>query len=233
MGMLVTFTEASGDEVHQKLEWEGIPRAPHLSSRLLNRQIKYAMHKLQREITREVLDGLEKLMRSRTRDAWGPTFCTILLLCFCIEGIQTAAETFIVCDIEKSQIDFQTAKFNQEHCFTACKNLDTYPYQQTTTLFNEIFRTQRRREAFNPLRSLRESAITGLEGPADLMAQSIFSTFDSCKHPNSTNCNELPLKTQVRKFTNYATILRWSLLESKYNLQKSRPTTLVAWHRSS
>jgi hypothetical protein len=98
MGSLVTFTSDSATNAYERVPQYGIPPEPYLSSRLLNRQLKFVMHRLHRDITRELLEGLEKSMRSCTKNAWGPSFCAILVLCLCIEGLQTAADTFVICD---------------------------------------------------------------------------------------------------------------------------------------
>lgn len=191
MSMLVTFTQASAEEIYQRNEWNGFIREPHLSSRLLNRQIKYAMHKLQRDIMKVVLDGLEKQMRSKCKDAWTPTFCTILLLCFCMEGVQTSAETYVISDLQRFE---GNARYNQEDSFSACQNLDWYPYQQTTSLFHEIFRTHKAKDDFNPFRSISEGTLTGLNEAEDELAKSVYSTISSCKHPR---CKDAGTSTKI------------------------------------
>lgn len=100
MGSLMSFTEESAFNIYRVMLYDGIPGL-ELSSRLLNRQVKYIMHKLHRELTETVLKDLEKSLRSRTKDAWAPTFCSILVLCLCMESLQTAAHIMIVCEFQK------------------------------------------------------------------------------------------------------------------------------------
>ncbi|RDW64864.1 hypothetical protein BP6252_10515 [Coleophoma cylindrospora] len=156
MSRLVTFSQDSAARLAEQL---GDSRIPYISSRLLNRQIKYAMHKLHRELTREVLKGLEKSMRAKSRDSWGPSFCTILVLSLCIEDLQTAADTFVVCDLVK---DGMQANLNRGDSFTACSALEEYPYQRCTRLFHDIYHSHRQAGgrvkdgAFNPIKNLCE-----------------------------------------------------------------------------
>ena len=189
MSRILTFTEESANKVYQNVQPFGGPQEPYLSSRLLSRQVKYAMHKLHREITTEVLEGLEKSMRTRTRDSWGPSFCAILVLCLCIEGLQTAADTFIVCDWEKCEREGVESQYSRTQSAEACQALDDYPFQQCTRLFHDIYRSHKegnggeRKEGFNPLRALRyEDATKGLDQATDQMVRSIYSIiYHQCK----------------------------------------------------
>lgn len=124
MGSLVTFTPDSAEKVYAKSPNYNVPPEPFLSSRLLNRQLKCVMHRLHIELTREVLEGLEKSLRSRTRDAWGPSFAAILVLSLCIEGLQTAVDTFVVCDLIKEE---QASKLRREMSAEACREVEEYP----------------------------------------------------------------------------------------------------------
>lgn len=187
MGSLVTFSDVSARKVHDFVEPYGVPLEPYLSSRLLNRQCKFAMHKIQREVLKEVLEGLEKSMRQRTKDSWGPSLCAILLLCLCIEGLQIAADKFVVCDIQKSEEDGVDSLFSREQSFAACQNLDEYPFHQVTRLFHDIYRSHKeaggaREGGFNPFRALYLGEITGLESETDKMARSMdWLVRDSCE----------------------------------------------------
>ena len=189
MSHSLTFTEESASKVYQNVQPFGAPQEAYLSSRLLSRQVKYAMHKLHREITVEVLEGLEKSMRSRTRDSWGPSFCAILVLCLCIEGLQIAADTFIVYDWEKCEEEGIESQYRRSQSAEACQALEDYPFQQCTRLFHDIYRSHKegnggeRKEGFNPLRALHEEGVTkGLDQATDRMARSINSIIYQCEH---------------------------------------------------
>jgi hypothetical protein len=180
MSRILTFTKDSATSVYQNVQPCDGPLEPYLSSRLLGRQVKYAMHKLHREITMDVLEGLEKSMRSRTRDSWGPSFCAILMLCLCIDGLQIAADTFIVCDWEKCQREGVESQYIRNQSVEACQALDEYPFQQCARLFHDIYRSHKagnggeRKEGFNPLRYLWEvDATNELDQATDHMVRSI------------------------------------------------------------
>ena len=155
MGCLITFSKKSVREIYSKLFPTSTPPS-YLSSRLLNRQIKHVMHKLHRETTQLVLEDLERSLRSRTKYSWGPSFCAILILCLCIEGLQSSADIIVVCDMQEKGAE---ASYTRDQSYIACKELDEYPFQQLTKLFHEICKShsdgnnaRRGDKAFNPLK---------------------------------------------------------------------------------
>jgi hypothetical protein len=188
MGSLLTLTTESAMKVYKRVKPIGAPPGEYLSSRLLNRQIKYVMHLLHREIYRSVLEGLEKSLKSRSKESWGPSFCALLVLCLCIEELQTAADTFIICDIQK---DGEASAYNRNQSFEACLALEERPFQQCTRLFHDIYRSRReasvggssRDGGFNPLRVLAcDGKSVNLDKPTDEMAKSIYGMiYNSCK----------------------------------------------------
>jgi len=189
MKTLVTFSEESATRVYQTLQPFGAPLDPFLSSRLLSRQIKYAMHKLSREITVEVLEGLERSMRSRTKDSWGSSFCAFLVLCLCMEGLQIACDIYVVCDMEKCQKDGSSSAYNRTQSYQASMKVDENPFSQCKRLFHDIYRSHKesnrgaREAGFNPLKSLAmNDKNTGLDSAGDAMAKSIYRMIcQSCK----------------------------------------------------
>ncbi|TVY43304.1 hypothetical protein LOCC1_G005026 [Lachnellula occidentalis] len=198
MKTLITFSDESARSVHRILQpFGGVPE-PYLSSRLLGRQIKYAMHKLSREITVEVLEGLERSMRSRTKDSWPVSFCTFLVLCLCMEGLQIACDIYVVCDIEKCQKDGSNSAYTRSHSYQASTKIDENPFGQCQRLFHDIYRSHKesnrgaREAGFNPLRNLANNdRSTGLEPAADVMVKSIYQMIcqsypeimDLCERP--------------------------------------------------
>jgi hypothetical protein len=185
MSSLVTFTDKSAVQVFKIVQNYGEPLEPYMSSRLLNRQIKYIMHKLHRDITTKVLEDLEKSMRSKTIDTWGTSFCTILLLCLCMEGLQTAAETLVAVDSQKVG---EESKYSRSQSYDACIELDNYPFKQCTILFHMIYKTHkggnggRSQPGFNPFKN--GCSGTGLDSATKSMVQSMNNLiFNSCKNP--------------------------------------------------
>jgi hypothetical protein len=188
MGSLITFSDKSARELYSRHVLGMTPQA-YLSSRLLNRQIKYVMHKLHREITLQVLEDLERSLRSRTKDSWGPSFCTILILCLCIEGLQTAADVMVVCDIQEKG---DRATRNRDESFDACQKLDEYPFHQCKKLFHDIYRSHkdgstggRGEKAFNPLKMAAEQGRMDLDSTTEAMVRSIYGVVcSSCEFPS-------------------------------------------------
>lgn len=179
MSRLVTFSNESAVKVRQAVAEvvppQHAPIEPFLSSRLLNRQCKYAMHKLHRELTREVLEGLQRSMKQRTKDTWGVSFCTILLLCLCMEDLQIAADTFVVYDMERMEREGSQSIYSREQSLLVCQNLDGHPFQQAKRLFHDIYRTHREagsaRDGLNPFRSLQLGEETDLGAETDALVR--------------------------------------------------------------
>jgi hypothetical protein len=193
MSCLVTFTDKSACEIYAKLGGSAKPQA-YLSSRLLNRQIKYIMHKLHREITLDVLEGLERSLRSRTKDSWGHSFCTILILCLCIESLQIAADVMVLWDMQEKG---DKASNNRAQSLNACEELDEYPFGQCKKLFHDIYRSHkdasrggRGDNAFNPLKMAAKSGRMGLDLQTEGMVRSVYAVVCNSCEPSQTPCIE-------------------------------------------
>lgn len=181
MANLVTFSEESARNVFEKVHLlppYAEPLGRFQSSRLLNRQIKCVMHKLTKDITEEVLDGLEKSMRSKSKSSWGESFCAILILSLCIDSLQTAADTFVVCDIEKSEKEGIDRSYSRRQSFDACQALENYPFLQCKRLFHDIYRSHKqgngglREGGFNPFRDI-VSAEVDLDTPTKELVKAL------------------------------------------------------------
>ena len=189
MGSIVTFTPDSAARVSDHSQHYIVLPEPFRSSRLLNRQLKFVMHRLHREVTREVLEEFEKYVRSRTKDTWGPLFATILVLCLCIEGLQTAADTFVICDQIK---EGNKSGFKREQSRTACEDVESFPFEKCTRLFHDVFRTKKegngraREGGFNPFRALEAGVEIGLDPAADGMVRSIYGLVSEYSKPFMT-----------------------------------------------
>jgi hypothetical protein len=200
MGSLMTFSDDSAAKLLENIERFEDPDAPmpteFLSSRLLSRQVKYVMNKIHRDLTTRVLEGLERSMRSRTKDSWGTSFCTILILCLCMEGLQAAADTLVVCDMQNKGFGSQ---YRRDQSYEACQHLEEYPFYQCKRLFHEIYKSHRegngagREAGFNPLKAIGNGVETGLDATTDVMLRRMYSmTWESCKFPPKS-CNRTQL----------------------------------------
>lgn len=173
MSTLITFTPLSAREVYSFLG-HPLPHDEYLSSRLLNRQIKHQMHELHCELTASVLESLEHSLRARTIDHWAPSFSAILIICLCIENLQTAADTMVVCDM---LIEDESEGLERTQSMKACAALEQSPFAQCKNLFHDIYKSQNqeieggRKSGFNPLRALWNGGQTRLRDEEDLMVR--------------------------------------------------------------
>jgi hypothetical protein len=234
MGSLITFSPDCAANIYANCDNLDVPQEPYLSSRLLNRQLKYVMHRIHKDITREVLESLEKSMRSRTKDTWGPNFCSILVLCLCIEGLQTAADTFVVCDIKK---EGAASEFKREQSWQACEAVEDYPFQKCTSLFHEIYRSSKvgnggaREGGFNPLRAMEVGAETGLDSDAatEWMVREIYTMVYNCRKLIflDERCVGVANRYQVKRCRTSLSVRRLLTGDVMLTRRISRPTILV------
>lgn len=187
MSVLITFTAPSGQKMIQHLpsEYTSSNLGNFPASRLLNRQIKQVMSEVQRDATANVLASLEKSLRGRTRDCWAPSFSVILILCLCMENLETAADTMVVCDQlrEDGRRGFQRTQSAE-----ACQKLESVPFAQCKDLLHDIYHSNKesnggaKNAGFNPLRALYNQKDSDLEGKADDMVNGVFEVIrDNCK----------------------------------------------------
>lgn len=127
-----------------------------LTSKILNRQLKHAMHLLLQETTRDVLDRLERELKTRTKASWAPCFCTILILCISIEELQIAVHGFAV---HKATRKSKTNCFSRASGFETSRKLDELLYNDCKTLFHAIYNSHKSKSGlrnekggFNPIR---------------------------------------------------------------------------------
>jgi hypothetical protein len=150
MSRIITYTKDSAEKVVEGL------RRPHklnfaqtLTSTLLNLQIKQAMQGLLYSTTKSVLIELEHIMSSpKTKAAWTDIFCTILVLCMCIEAVQVASDGHAMARLRKdprcglSRVDI-------------CRMLDEKPFKILTEVFHILYKTpkskRKSRVGFNPI----------------------------------------------------------------------------------
>ena len=141
-----------------------------VSSKLLNRQIKFVIHTIHRELTKDVLEGIERLLRSRTKSSWPFTFTTIIMLCLGVEDLQIAAQAFATTQNSIEGLRLESAN-------KACSSLEEFPINTLIRLFHDIYRTNRgmsrgkigpaQEKGFNPLAAKPAPGdSSGLDDPA-------------------------------------------------------------------
>lgn len=185
MKTLVTLSEQSAHDVYTSMPNLASYYNPYPCSRLLSRQIKYAMDRLGREITSKVLKSLELTMRSRSEESWGLSFCALLILCLCMEELEIAADIFVVADMDQEGAN---SAYDRRQSLAACQALEDNPFLQFKRLFHDIYRSHRKSrragQGFNPLQKLaKKGGTAGSDQPMDRMVKSIYQLiYGSCKN---------------------------------------------------
>jgi len=212
--MLPTFSKESSLKISQHLPKDWLSQGPFFTSKLLNRQIKFCMNRLHRELMKEVLKHLERSIRSRSKDSWGASFCTILILCLCIEILQSAVETLVVCENRRESPDLKNScnysRIQSAKAFIG--DLEQYPYRKCKELFRDVYGLHNTRfrdyesSGFNPLQACMRGQTTGLDPPTNSMVKAICDLVnDSCKSQNESPKNRSLL---IKKITRFNTNLR-------------------------
>jgi hypothetical protein len=154
----INFAESSVLLIRERIQGVILPSrgltSRLLTSRLLDLQVKVAVSRIAWELAVETLEGLEKCLRSRTKDGWSFAFCTILLLCMCVEEIQIAA----VASIGIGKPDGTEAPTIYA-ALSACQGLEDLLANKIPVLFHDIYKTNKQHTAgisreggYNPLR---------------------------------------------------------------------------------
>jgi hypothetical protein len=155
-GTTLTITATSKKDVGECLR-KPIMRAydSNIISRLLNRQIKSAMHALRREVMKEVLEELEKELRARSKAMWATCFCVTLILCICIEEAQTAMDAFTM---HTRVHGVESDAPSSEATIETCRKLDDLLFGHLLELFHAGYKTHdtskqcKGGRAYNPIR---------------------------------------------------------------------------------
>lgn len=131
MGRLLSFTPECTEQLLQSWGWQNSPQFKFFSSRLLTRQIKFAMHLVHRSLNDEVLRQLHDGVRKKSPELWTSSFCTILILCLCAEELQVAVDGFTTFTISRQS---GSSKRASQNGLETCRRLD-----ETIEMFMDVF----------------------------------------------------------------------------------------------
>ncbi|KAE9378477.1 hypothetical protein N431DRAFT_528799 [Stipitochalara longipes BDJ] len=150
MATTLTMTESSKEHLTDHLQKPTrVCYHSNIASRLLNRQIKSAMHTLRQQLMREVLEELEKELKTRSKAVWAPCFCVALILCMCVEDAQIAMDAFAMhTRILGAEQDAPSSQATIE----ACRKLDDLLFIHLLELFHGVYRTHQTSKALNSSR---------------------------------------------------------------------------------
>ncbi|CAG8952967.1 hypothetical protein HYFRA_00007683 [Hymenoscyphus fraxineus] len=167
----IMFTQTSASSITAKLG-EDFENSDLCSSRMLDRQIKHILFLENRKVLERVLGTLERHIRARNPSSWPTVFCTILILAYSIEALQSQAQihfsTINYIPVIPSVVERETAK-------QVCQDLDDIPFAQLKYLFHAIYRTsQPDKGGINPfMQGNLATEKIGLDTPAREMIEGI------------------------------------------------------------
>jgi hypothetical protein len=156
MGTTLTITNVSKEYVTERLQKPNMRSYDsNLISRLLNRQIKSAMHAFRRELMREVLEELERELKTKSKAAWAICFSVASVLCICVEEAQTAMDAFTM---HTRVHGAERESPSSEATIETCRKLDDLLFSYLLDLFHGIYKThqisktQNSSRIYNPIR---------------------------------------------------------------------------------
>lgn len=144
MARPILFTESSAAVIVERLagDYSG---SKYFSSRLLNRQIKRVVHMAGVDLLKQILGQLEKILRSRQGFKWSIAFSSFLVLCLCIEQIESQAEAHITSLKSSSLLPDHLVAEPQLSCWS----LENIMFSQFVPIFHAVYRTHN--GGLNPL----------------------------------------------------------------------------------
>jgi hypothetical protein len=175
MGTTLTITNFSKEHISKRLRKPTMRSyGSSLVSRLLNRQIKSAMHALRQEVMREVLEALERELKAKSKAAWATCFCVALILCICVEEAQTAMDGFTMhIRVHGPESDVPSSEATNE----TCHKLEDVVFRHLLDLFHGVYKTHQTPKSqiggrvYNPIRDRPETDVKeGLDHEAAHLA---------------------------------------------------------------
>jgi len=136
----VRFTHASFATVKESVKNPPVQSiTSRLISNLLNRQLKYAVNTIMKKETSYLLEDLQKELYRKSKSAWPTTFCVVLILCICIEEVQTAMEGLVLHARENQG----SVNPDGEEAILVCRRLDDLPFAHMCELFHMVFKSHK------------------------------------------------------------------------------------------
>jgi hypothetical protein len=127
---------------------------PHVTSRLLSRQIKAVVDDVMRQEMTRLFKSFGSTLKPKERKGWAPCLAAFLVLCLFMETVEAAADTFVV---SENQICLQTREAPRwQRAFALEKNaeIENMPFKQVAFQFHQLYQTHSRdagSRSFNPL----------------------------------------------------------------------------------
>ena len=140
MNTNVRFTHASFSTVKASIRNPPVRDiGSRLISSLLNRQLKYAVNDIMKQETLNLLDDLQKELYGKSKSSWATSFCVLLILCICIEEVQTAMGGLVM----HSRENPGSVNPDEEEAILVCRRLDDLPFAHMCALFHKVFKSHK------------------------------------------------------------------------------------------
>lgn len=140
MASAVKLAETSADCIVQRFQRPTVRLFDsRLVSRILNRQIKSAMHALLRTKTREVLEELDRTLKRRDQSMWGAAFCTVSILAICMEEVQIAMDGL---GLHMRRQGATGNELSSSYIIGKCRELDDVLFVYLNKSFHGVYRAR-------------------------------------------------------------------------------------------
>lgn len=165
------------------------------TSRVLSRQVKATVDDLLAREVQQLFDLFSRSLKPKARREWAPCLAAFLVLCLFMEGVEAAAETYVVsrneirmraaAEAASSSTSTSSSSSSPASCVVtpeagpelgrgvaleACREVESMPFRQFAYQFHHIYMTHTRdpnARAFNPLFDGGFANAAGeLDGPA-------------------------------------------------------------------
>jgi hypothetical protein len=194
------FTKASQNKLAKGL-YHSTPQREqdYAVSRLLNRQLKHEMYKLQRKILPAVLEDLEKDLKTRSKSCWASSFCVVLIVLMCMEEMQICMDGFTM----HSKVYQTEDKISSDEYIDTCRQVDHLLYTHLTGLFHGVYKStnpkSKSKSYVNPIRDgpqldeddgLDEDAVDLVEEIREIILENYMELLERARTPSFSNSHD-------------------------------------------
>ncbi|KAI1115095.1 hypothetical protein F5Y14DRAFT_145388 [Nemania sp. NC0429] len=137
------------------------------TTRILNRQVKAALNEFLQKETQALFTSFGSALKPRSRAEWAGCLASFLVLCLLFEGIEAAADTFVVSEAEIALRMRRRSVYNaaaappdenkvgggggfavggRRQALDVCREIDNLPFRQVAYRFHAVYQTHPARE---------------------------------------------------------------------------------------
>ncbi|RWA13865.1 hypothetical protein EKO27_g1278 [Xylaria grammica] len=129
------------------------------TTRILNRQIKAVLDEYLLKETQSLFATFGSALKPRSRAEWASCLASFLVLCLLFEGIEAAADTFAVSEVEVAlrtrrrsttfDVENKSGGFTaggRKQALDVCREINNLPFRQVAYRFHAVYQTHHVRE---------------------------------------------------------------------------------------